>query len=52
MFCEQCGIKIEENERLCSECEEQKKIIEISKSDIISINGIKMPKTLLEKIFR
>jgi len=41
MFCEQCGAKIEENKRFCSICEEKNTIIiEIPKSDIISINGI------------
>ena len=44
MFCEQCGIGIEENKRFCPKCEEQSiKIIEVPKCDITSINGIKVP---------
>ena len=47
MFCEQCGTKIDEGKRFCQKCEEQKeqnsKLIEIPKRDIVSINGKKLP---------
>ena len=44
MFCEQCGVKIENGKRFCSSCEERNtKIIEIPKSDILSINDEILP---------
>jgi len=39
MFCEQCGTKIGENERLCAKCEE-KLFVEVPLKDIVSINGV------------